>query len=64
VQRILVKGLIDAAIRPEHIPDWREEIRVPESQVYVIGNVKKPGAFVMQDGVESTVLKMLALSEG
>jgi polysaccharide export outer membrane protein len=66
VQRILVKGLIDAADPALNISlIGGEEIRVPEvGKVYVIGNVKKPGAFAVQDGVESTVLKMLALSEG
>ncbi len=66
VQRILVKGLIDAADPSLNISlIGGEEIRVPAvGKVYVIGNVKKPGAFAVQDGVESTVLKMLALSEG
>ncbi|HXM45731.1 MAG TPA: polysaccharide biosynthesis/export family protein [Bryobacteraceae bacterium] len=66
VQRVLVKGLIDAADPALNITlIGGEEIRVPEvGRVYVIGNVKKPGAFTVQDGVESTVLKMLALSEG
>jgi polysaccharide export outer membrane protein len=66
VQRILVKGLIDAADPGLNITlIGGEEIRVPEvGKIYVIGNVKKPGAFAVQDGVESTVLKMLALSEG
>jgi protein involved in polysaccharide export with SLBB domain len=42
-----------------------EEIRVPESgKIYVIGNVRVPGAFPVGDGTESTVLKMLALSQG
>jgi len=66
VQRVLVKGLIDAADPALNLTlIGGEEIRVPEvGRVYVIGNVKKPGAFAVQDGVESTVLKMLALSEG
>ena len=66
VQRILVKGLIDAADPALNVTlIGGEEIRVPEvGKVYVIGNVKKPGAFPVQDGMESTVLKMLALSEG
>jgi len=66
VQRILVKGLIDAADPSLNISlIGGEEVRVPEvGRVYVIGNVKKPGAFPVQDGVESTVLKMLAMSEG
>lgn len=42
-----------------------EQIRVPEAgRIYVIGTVKKPGAFPMTDGSESSVLKALALSEG
>src|SRR5262249_60875500 len=42
-----------------------EEIRVPEAgRVFVVGNVRKPGAFLIQDTSETTVLKMLALSEG
>jgi polysaccharide export outer membrane protein len=66
VQRILVKGLIDAADPALNLVlTGGEEIRVPESgKVYVIGNVKMPGAFPVGDGTESSVLKMLALSQG
>ena len=58
VKRILVKGLIDAADPALNIVlTGGEEIRVPESgKVYVVGNVKMPGAFPMED-TESTVLK-------
>jgi polysaccharide export outer membrane protein len=42
-----------------------EEVRVPEAgRVYVVGNVKKPGAYLIKDGPESSVLKALSLSEG
>ena len=42
-----------------------EEVRVPPAgKIYVIGNVKRPGAYTVQDGGEPTILKMLALSEG
>jgi polysaccharide export outer membrane protein len=42
-----------------------EEIRVPEmGKVFVIGNVKKPGLFPVQDESGTTVLKVLAYSEG
>jgi polysaccharide export outer membrane protein len=42
-----------------------EEIRIPEARkIYVVGNVKKPGAFPVRDGSETTVLKVLALAEG
>ena len=65
-QRIPVKGLIDAA-DPELnvILVGGEEVRVPEiGRVYVVGMIKKPGAFPMQDSAETTVLQMLALAEG
>ena len=66
VQRILVKGLINAADPVLNIVlSGGEEVRVPEGgKVYVIGNVKTPGAYPVGDGTESTVLKMLALSQG
>ena len=34
------------------------------ARVFVVGNVKKPGAFAVQDGAETSVLKLLALAEG
>jgi len=66
VQRIPVRGLINAADPTLNVSlIGGEEIRVPDvGKVYVIGNVKKPGAFAVEDGSETTVLKMLALSEG
>jgi polysaccharide biosynthesis/export protein len=65
VQRILIKDLIDAAYPALNIVlTGGEEVRVPEKgKVYVMGNVKLPGVFPMED-TESTVLKMLALSQG
>jgi polysaccharide biosynthesis/export protein len=66
VRRIPVRALIDAAD-----PDMNlrllggEEIRVPEaSKIYVVGNVKKPGAFPLRDSADTSVLKLLALAEG
>ena len=42
-----------------------EEVRVPEAgKVFVVGNVRKPGAFAVHDGDGLSVLKLLALSEG
>jgi len=65
-QRIPVKGLIDAAD-----PDLNlklvggEEIRVPDvGKVFVVGNVKKPGAFKVEDVGDTTVMKLLAQAEG
>ena len=66
VQRIPVKGLIDAADPELNLRlTGGEEIRVPEAgKVFVVGNVKKPGAYVLQDGAETSVLKVLGLAEG
>jgi|CZKS01.1.fsa_nt_gi polysaccharide export outer membrane protein len=66
VQRIPVRGLIDAADPELNLKlEGGEEIRVPEAgKVFVLGNVKKPGAFPVNDASDTTVLKMLALSEG
>ncbi|MGA8027661.1 MAG: polysaccharide biosynthesis/export family protein [Bryobacteraceae bacterium] len=66
VQRIPVKGLLDEADPSLNIRLYGgEEIRVPQAgRVYVIGNVKKSGAFPIQDSGDTTVLKVLALSEG
>jgi polysaccharide biosynthesis/export protein len=42
-----------------------EEIRVPEaSKLFIVGNVKLPGAYPLSDPDGSTVLKALALSQG
>jgi polysaccharide biosynthesis/export protein len=42
-----------------------EELRVPEARkIYVVGNVKKPGAIPVRDNSQSTVLKLLAIVEG
>jgi polysaccharide export outer membrane protein len=66
VQKIAIRKLMngsDPALNFEL--HGGEEIRVPEAEkVYVVGNVKKPGAFPVQDGPNSSVLKVLALSEG
>lgn len=65
-RRVNVRSLFDDA-SPELnlILNGGEEIRVPEiGKVYVMGNVKKPGAFVVQDGLDTTIMQMLALAEG
>jgi polysaccharide export outer membrane protein len=42
-----------------------EEVRVPEApKIYVMGNVKTPGIYPMNDPDGCTVLKALALSQG
>ena len=66
VQRIPVRLLIDAADASLNVElKGGEEIRVPEARkIYVVGNVRRPGAFPMRDGSETTVLKILAYAEG
>ena len=66
VQRVPVKALIDAADPEVNLRlTGGEEVRVPEAgRVFVVGNVKKPGVFPLQDGSETSVLKLLALAEG
>jgi polysaccharide export outer membrane protein len=66
VERVPVRKLIDNAD-----PAWNlileggEEVRVPAAgRVFVVGNVKKPGAFRVDDAGQSTVLKVIALAEG
>jgi polysaccharide export outer membrane protein len=65
-RRIPVRGLLDASDPSLNIVlTGGEEIRVPETQkIYVMGNVKKPGSFPVQDGGQTSVMQMLALAEG
>ena len=40
-------------------------MRVPEAgKIFVVGNVRKPGAFAVRDATDNSVLRMVALSEG
>ncbi len=66
MQRIAVKELIDLANPEANLAlHGGEEIRVPEvGRVFVVGNVKKPGAFRVEDSSDTTVMKLLALAEG
>jgi polysaccharide export outer membrane protein len=66
VQRIPVKGLMDAADPSLNVVlHGGEEVRVPEvGKIFVAGNVRTPGAFPMQDNSDTTLLKALALSQG
>ncbi len=65
-RRISIKALIDASDPELNLPlQGGEQIRVPEAgRVYIVGCVKKPGAFVIHDASETSVLRVLALSEG
>jgi polysaccharide export outer membrane protein len=63
---IAVKSLIDAADPAANITlEGGEEVRVPQAgRVFVVGNVKKPGTFRIEDSNGLTVLKALAMAEG
>ena len=65
-RRITVRSLMDGADPAVNIKlIGGEEVRVPEvGKVFVMGNVKKPGVFRVQEGSETTVLQMMALAEG
>jgi polysaccharide export outer membrane protein len=65
-KRIAVRDLIEKADPAANlILTGEEEVRVPEAgRVYVVGNVKKPGAFPVGDAAGVSVLKALALAEG
>jgi polysaccharide export outer membrane protein len=66
VQRISVKKLMqDADPSLNYELHGGEVIRVPEAgKIFVVGNVRKPGAFAVRDATDNSVLRMVALSEG
>jgi polysaccharide export outer membrane protein len=66
VIRFNVKQLMSGADPTLNVPlEGGEEIRVPEARkIYVVGDVRKPGAIPIRDGSESSVLKLLAVVEG
>ncbi|MCW5978630.1 MAG: polysaccharide biosynthesis/export family protein [Bryobacteraceae bacterium] len=66
IRRIPIHGLIDAANPELNLSlNGGEEIRVPEAgRVFVVGNVKKPGAYPFPDPKDATVLRLLAVAEG
>ncbi len=66
IERIPVKGLIDGADPALNVTlEGGEEVRVPQiGRIFVVGNVKHPGAFKIEDGFGLTVLKAIAMAEG
>jgi polysaccharide export outer membrane protein len=66
VERVSVKRLLnDADPAVNFFLHGGEEIRVPEAgKIVVVGNVHRPGAFPVRDAADSSVLKLIALSEG
>src|ERR1700722_18242580 len=65
-QTIPVRKLIDNADPSLNVMlHGGEEVLVPEAhKIYVVGNVKKPGAYPVRNDEETTILQLLALSEG
>jgi polysaccharide export outer membrane protein len=66
IDRISVKRLMkDADPAVNFALHGGEEIRVPEAgKIFVVGNVRRPGAFPVRDAGDNSVLKLVALSEG
>jgi polysaccharide export outer membrane protein len=65
-QRILAKSLLNESDSAYNVPLFGgEEIRVPDAgRIFVVGNVKTPGAIKLHDTDNVTVFKAIALSEG
>jgi len=66
VRRIPVKELLDGRDLGVNLRLYGgEQILVPEAdKIFVVGNVKRPGAFPVRDSSDTTLLKLLALAEG
>jgi polysaccharide export outer membrane protein len=66
LRRIAVKSLIDAADPGANMKlSGGEQVRVPEAgHFFVLGNVRRPGSFVIRDGSSISIFKALALAEG
>lgn len=66
VQRIPVKALIDQADPEMNVKlHGGEEVRVPTvGKVFVLGNVRSPGAFLMNEAADTTLLKAVAMAGG
>lgn len=66
IERVAVKGLIDGSDPGLNVGlEGGEEVRVPTvGRVYVVGNVKHPGNFRLDEAAGMSVLKALAMSEG
>jgi polysaccharide export outer membrane protein len=63
IERVSLKGLIEPALNLTL--EGGEEVRVPQlGRVFVVGNVRHPGAFRLEDSTGLSVLKALALAEG
>jgi len=66
IERVPLKGLIEQGDPALNLVlEGGEEIRVRQlGRVFVLGNVKRPGAFRLEDSIGLSVMKALALAEG
>jgi polysaccharide export outer membrane protein len=66
VRRIRVKALLTAANPELNLKlTGGEDIRVPPAdKIFVVGNVRRPGAFAVGEDTGTSVLKAVALAEG
>jgi polysaccharide export outer membrane protein len=66
VRRIPVKALLSASDPALNMKLMGgEEIRIPRADnIFIVGNVKKPGAFAVGEETGTTVMKAVALAEG
>ncbi len=66
VRIVAVKDLIGGKIPQANLAlRGGEEVRIPEAnKIFVAGNVRRPGAFPMQNDSDTTVMKAVALSSG
>jgi polysaccharide export outer membrane protein len=66
IERVPVPSLIQQGDPAANVMlEGGEEIRVPPAgRVFVVGNVKKPGAFRVEESTGMTVLRALAMAEG
>lgn len=66
VEKIPVKRLIEQGDSAANVRLYGgEEVRVPPApKIFVLGNVRRPGAYAVQDNSGASLLKILALSEG
>ncbi len=65
-QRVPAKGLLDASDPTLNLAlSGGEQIRVPPAgRIFVVGNVKMPGAIKVHETNDATVLKAIAMSQG
>ena len=66
IRRIPIRQLIEGEDPTLNLTlEGGEEVRVPEiGRVFVVGNVRRPGAYPLDRAEDTSVMKVLALAEG